>query len=246
MRARAAAALVCLAGLAGPACADDDPSSVERANVTTTTAPSSTTEPATTTTVEPCPDAGSPKGETAGSATGDVDGDGTPDQVHATTSRSTWWLAADLGRGGGAALELERLSGRVGLVVTSDVDRDGREEVWARTGSGAATTIVGLFAVEGCDLRWVTLAGGARAELPVGGTVGTTSGVECPADGPDLLVHTATYVGDGTEDRYAVTTVAYDLDGVSLVERERSTVEVGAQDDEFPRYTSFRCGDLVL
>lgn len=247
MPVRAAAALVGLAALVAPSCADGDPTTVERAEVTsTTTSTTSTTERATSATAEPCPAVTLPEGEDAGSARGDVDGDGVPDQVQATRSDGTWQLAAALGRGGGAVLELELFGGPVGLIGTSDVDHDGGEEVWARTGAGAATTIVGLFAVEGCELRWVTLPDDARAELPVGGTVGTTSGVECPADGPDLLVHTATYLGDANQGRYAVTTVAYDLDGASLVERERSTVEVSAQDPQFPRYTSFRCGDLVL
>lgn len=246
MRPRASAALVGLLALVAASCADDDPSTVERAEVTTAPSTTSTTEPATSTTAEPCPPVTSPDGDDAGSAAGDVDGDGAPDEVRATTTGSTWHLVAELGRGGGAVLELEVFGGPVGLVGPADVDRDGSDEVWARTGTGAATTIVGLFAAEGCDLTWVTLPDGRRAELPVGGTVGTTSGVECPADGPHLLVHTATYVGDGTEDRYAVTTVAHDLDGAALRERERSTVEVSAQDEGFLRYTSFRCGDLVL
>lgn len=131
------------------------------------------------------------------------------------------------------------------VIGAADVDADGEDEIWARTGSGAATTIVGLFSLEDCELTQVTFESGLPVELPVGGSVGTTSGVECaPAGG--LLVHTATYTGDGSDDRYAVETTAYELEGGVLVEAERSTTDTAASDPEFVRYTTFRCGDLSL
>lgn len=235
-------------------CSDDgDPSTVERADVTSTSAEETTTTEAaaTTTTLEPCPEevsspeGGEGEGETE-VAPADVDGDGEADLLSSrTTGTDTWRLDVELARGGAAALELQTFGGPVGVVGGADVDGDGAGEIWARTGAGASTTILGLFQVDGCELAQVTFGTGGTADLPVGGSVGTSSGVECSDDG-GLLAFTATYLSDGSDDRYQVETVAYELDGSTLVAGERTTTEIAATDPEFVRYTSFSCGDLLL
>ena len=173
-------------------------------------------------------------------------GDGGADRLTSVREGDdAWRLLVELDRGGGAVLELATFGGPVGVVGGADVDRDGDDEVWARTGAGAATTIVGLFSFEDCALAPVQFASGGPVELPVGGSVGTTSGVECDPDG-GLLAHTATYVGDGSDDRYAVDTIEYELDQGMLVEEGRTATEVTAGEPEFLRYTTFRCDDLNL
>src|SRR3546814_20304782 len=116
-----------------------------------------------------------------------------------------------LSRGGGVALDLASFAGAVGVMSGSDRDGDCATDIWARTGGGASTTVVSPFSVEGCDLAQVTFSTGEPAELPVGGSVGTASGVECTDDG-QLLAFTASYTGDGTTETYQVTTVAYRLE----------------------------------
>jgi hypothetical protein len=92
-----------------------------------------------------------------------------------------------------------------------------------------------------CELQRVTFATGGLAELPVGGSVGTSSGLECVADG--LTAFTATLTEGST---YEVVATHYILDGTSLAERGTESTTVEATDDEFARYTSFGCGDLIL
>jgi hypothetical protein len=245
---RLLAAVPALSGLAlgVAACSDDEPSTVERADITTTSRAPVTTD-ATTTTLSPCPDVDALGGDVEVAPEGaDVDGDGEPDELSSASSGGdAWRLQVALGRGGGAVLDLQSFGGPGGILGGADVDADGADEIWARTGAGASATIVGLFVLDGCELARAAFPDGTDVELPVGGTVGTSTGVECADDG-GLLVHTATYTGDGGDDRYEVTTVTYDLDDTDLVERERSTAETSAQDPDFVRYTSLSCGDVVL
>ena len=240
--------LLALLLAAGGCSDDDDPSTVERAEVTTTDATTTTTETPTTTTLAPCEPLGAPDpsiGEVTEAAS-DVDGDGGDDQIRShPTGAEAWHLEVELARGGGAVLDIVGFGGPVGVIGGADVDGDGADEVWARTGAGASATIVGLFRLDGCDLQQVTVPTGELANLPVGGSVGTSSGVECTDDG-EVLTHTASYVGDGSEDRYEVTTVAYELDGTRLVEGDQTTTEVAGDDPELLRFTSFTCGDLTL
>lgn len=239
------------AALMGAGCSDDDPGTVERADITSSTAATTTTNVATTTTtLPPCP--APPAGSSAtepGNGDGtaaDVDGDGAADQLRGTLlGDDAWRLTVDLARGGAAELELQTFGGPVGLVGGADIDGDGDDEIWARTGAGASTTIVGLFTLDGCDLSQVSFQSGGPVELPVGGSVGTASGVECAPEGR-LLVHSATYVGDGGGDRYEVETTSYELEDGVLVEGERSASDIAASDVEFLRYTTFRCEDLSL
>ncbi|HEY9557405.1 MAG TPA: VCBS repeat-containing protein [Acidimicrobiales bacterium] len=232
------------------ACSDDGGEDADGRDLesTTTAPPTSTTTPeVTTTTIPPCPDVAAEEGGEAPQETAaDVDGDGRDDQlVSYRTGGDAWRLEVELARGGGAALDLASFGGAVGVMGGSDLDGDGAAEIWARTGAGASTTIVSPFSVEGCDLAQVTFSTGEPAELPVGGSVGTASGVECTDDG-QLLAFTASYTGDGTTETYQVTTVAYRLEDGVLAEQERSATEVLANDPEFLRYTSFDCGPVTL
>lgn len=241
-RTVAVAALLVLTG-ALAACGDDDGAGPPTSTTTTTEAPT-TTEPTTTTEPEPaCPPVSVP--EDAAEVTeldGDADGDGTDDELRSYRVDQEWHLQVELAADGGADLVVPSFGGSVGIIGGADVDGDDTDEVWARTGSGASATIVGLARLVDCELVRVTFPAGDLAELPIGGSVGTTSGLSCP-DGGGLTAFTATLTA-GTS--YDVAAVTYRLEGTALVETGTENMAVDATDDTFIQYASFECGALTL
>jgi hypothetical protein len=234
------AVVLCLA-LAVVGCSDDGD---DDAAPTTTTAATTTTstEGTTTTQVPACPAVSvPPDAQEVTELDGDADGDGTDDELRTYRMGEEWHLQVELAAEGGADLVLPSFGGGVGLMGGADIDGDGVHEVWARTGSGASATIVGAARMAGCALERLTFATGELAELPVGGSVGTTSGVECRDDA--LVTFTATLTEGET---YEVVATTYALDGSTLTEQGQEALQVEATDPEFVRYTSFSCGDLAL
>jgi hypothetical protein len=250
-RALGAVALVVL--LAG--CGDDHD---DGGGTTTTTEATSTTEAATTTegttTTTPACDAIEPA---AGQpdlvdTTADVDGDGEPDHLRSYRAGgeapgTTFAVQVELAAGGGASLELPGDGvTTVEVLGGADVDRDGDAEIWARTGAGASATIISLLTFEDCALAPVTIAAGGRAEFPIGGSVGTTAGLECGSivdPEAHLVVYSASNVAG---DEYEVTATKYRLAG-TVLSASSSEPEVGnVQDPDFERIARFHCGDLVL
>lgn len=234
-----AALLVAAGGLAG--CGDDGDD--DAVSTTTTEAATTTTEPPTTTAQAPaCPPVSVPvEAQEVTELPGDADGDGTDDELRTYLVGDEWHLQVELAADGGADLALPSFGGGVGLVGGADVDGDGVDEVWARTGSGASATIVGIAKMTDCVLERVVFATGELAELPIGGSVGTTSGLECRDGG--LVTFTAT-LREG--DTYEVLATTFSLDGSTLSEQGQETLQVDATDPDFVRYASFSCGDLSL
>ncbi|MFZ6005408.1 MAG: hypothetical protein ACOYXM_15915 [Actinomycetota bacterium] len=181
-------------------------------------------------------------------ATAEVDGDGAPDTVRAyVLSDGDWHLQVTLAAGGGDDLAMATFGeSTVAVLGGADVDGDGRDEIWARTGAGASATILGLATFRGCALERVVFEGGDPAELPVGGSVGTASGAECDAR-VDPTAHITTYVASNTGgDQYEVTATEHSLEGSVLVPRGSTTTNTSIGDDLFGRATRFSCGDLTL
>ncbi len=90
----------------------------------------------------------------------DVDGDGRDDAVSSFRSEGdeagrAYVLQVSLAAGGGAATQIAApADASVALLGGAPLDRtDGRDVLWVRVGSGAATTILGLFHLDGCDAR---------------------------------------------------------------------------------------------
>lgn len=238
--------LLAALALLSAACGGDDESAA-----TTTSGPAPTTSGTTSTAAAPaCPEDPIPDGSTSLSETeADVDGDGDPDTVSShLVDDEVWHLQVALTAGGSANLALSVLgSESVAVLGGADVDGDGPEEIWATTGAGASATIIGLARFADCSLTQVTFEAGTPAEFPIGGSVGTASGLECAAspggDDPDLTAYTATNTGD---DQYDLQAIGYVLDGDVLLRGETSSTSISNQDPEFLRATGFSCGALVF
>ncbi len=243
---RRAYLLVPLLAVLVVACSRDD----EPSTATTTQRPVSST----TTTAEPaCPEADLPTNTAALSeAGGDVDGDGRADVLSTyLVDDAEWHLHVELARGGGADVALDAFASEAVTVLGgADVDGDGADEIWARTGAGASATILGLARFANCTLTQVTFIGGRPAEFAIGGSVGTASGLACEVDDdvevvPDahLTAFTATNSGD---DQYEIEATGYTLDGAVLVRTGTETTSVSSRDPAFRRATGFGCGSLVF
>ena len=218
--------------------------SSDASSTTTTTA-----DPTTTTAPTDCDNVSIPAGATdVSEELADVDGDGDPDELRSyLVGDADWHLQVELAAGGGADLAITTFgAGAVAVLGGADVDGDGADEIWARTGSGASATILGLARFAHCALTRVTFTGGDPAEIPVGGSVGTASGLECEAHvdpTADLTGYTATNIGD---DQYDVSATEYALEGTTLAQKGTETSIATAGDDTFARATTFVCGNLSL
>lgn len=254
---RAIALALSLGAVLAGACGDDDdgertaPSSTTTtaapATTTTTNAPATTAGPPTSAALAPCPAVeASDEAEDVTEVAADVDGDGAADRVRSQRAGG-WFLVVDLARGGGAVAEVAvSPDASVRVLGGADVDSDGAAEVWARTGAGASTTIVGVLRLRGCVLAQVRFASGDPVELPVGGSVGSAAGVACEATAPDahLTAYAAMHLDGG---RYEVTAIEYALDEVTLRPIGDPTITTATADDPaFARATTLSCGDLVL
>lgn len=181
-------------------------------------------------------------------ALGDVDGDRADDELRSyQLGADEWHLQVELEAGGGADVVIPTFGdGSVVVLGGADVDGDAADELWARTGSGASATILGLARLVSCQLVRITFASGDPAELPVGGSVGTASGLSCDAHldpASDLTAYTATNTGEAT---YEVTATEYALDGTVLIQGASEVTTATVGDEAFARATTFACGNLSL
>jgi hypothetical protein len=210
---------------------------------------SSSVDAPTTADQERCPAVPQPPGakDVVTMPSGDVDGDGAADTLRSYGIGDGWHLQVVLAGGGGAELALTSSgAGAMGAVGTADVDGDGRDEVWALTGSGASASIVGLVRFDACTLSRVTFVNGEPADFPVGGSVGAAAGLECAAGADpdtDLTAYTASS-SDGSH--HAVTVTEYSLEGSTVVVQASTSTSAQAGDAAFARYTGFTCDDLQL
>jgi hypothetical protein len=233
-------------------CANDDDNGALEGDVPeveSTTTTTRDTSPSSTTTTAACPPveaSGDVDGATKQEA--DVDGDGQPDVVRSFSDGDHVTLLVELAAGGGAAAEIAASdTTAVALLGAEVLDArfDGRDVIWVRVGSGAATTILGLYHLEGCALEAATFDDGQPVQLPIGGTVATASGARCGSrldPEADLLVYDASSV-NGTE--YEITTTEYRWEEGMLVPSPVSAPTVSQSDDP-SEIVGFRCGDLSL
>ena len=238
-----AAALV-VAGCGGSG--DDAPAGAPTTTARGSDETSTTTTSSTTTTAaaEACAELPAPVGaEETTTAAVDVDGDGGDDQLVAFRVGEDWHLRVEVAAGGAVDLAMEiRPGDGVEVIGGADVDGDGADELWARVGTGASATIVGLARFEDCALDLVRFEDGEPAELPVGGSVGSPAGLSCEG-APDLTAYAALL---GDDDVYDVVVTPYTLSEGVLVAGAPTTTTVPADDQGVYRYASFACGGLTL
>lgn len=112
-----------------------------------------------------------------------------------------------------------------------DLDADGVDELFVKTGSGASTDIIGVFRVQGCEAVQVTMDG-YPAEFPVGAAVLHIDGLQASSD--TLVVYSGTSA-DGQA--FDVTWRRLRLDGSSLtvIGSNSSTAQLG---DDLSRLAS--------
>jgi hypothetical protein len=239
---------VLAAGLLTACGGDDDPlvtGTTTTSEATTTTA-STTTTVATTTTAPPACPAVEP---VAGASDvveypADVDGDGAPDRVRTERTdpaAEEWLLTVELAAGGGSQEEIPGDGiAAVTIIGGHDLDGDGADELWVRVGAGAYATILGLFRLDGCDLERLT-------DVPIGSSLGSAIGAECGGTVPGAVLTTYGGNRDPADDlAFEITTTEYALEGDELVAVREETTSVPADDPDFQRYISFRCGDLDM
>lgn len=213
-----------------PACGDDgDPTSAARVSTTVGPSDAPSAEPSPTpAAASPSPQASPARATTAPAprpkgpaAQGDVDGDGEPDLVTVDEN-----LAVELsgsGRTVASAFETDTSPVTSGV---EDIDRDGRAEVFLRTGQGASTTFLTPFRYDGSRFAPLTLDG-QQVKLGIGGSATHGDGFSCTEAGT-LVVRSASS-DDGTT--FTVTETTYRIDGHALVQTGRTTATANGMDD---------------
>lgn len=154
-------------------------------------------------------------------AQGDVDGDGTVDEV--VVGEALAVVLSGTGeriRSGFDADTSPQPSG------SEDVDRDGRAEVFLRTGQGSSTTFLTPFRWDGSTFAPLTLDG-EQVQLGIGGGATHGQGFSCTEQGT-LVVRSASS-DDGTA--FTVTTTTYRVAGHRLVQTGRTTAQAQGMDD---------------
>ncbi len=219
-----------------------------QASATTTTQPaeSTTTSTSTTTTLPPsvCP---APAALADGTLTfsggsGDFDGDGNEDTLLTyQASPDTWRVRVVFADGGGAdAAIVEGMDFSPPQPIGGyDIDGDGADEGFLTVGSGASTAQVGLFDIAACVASRIT-TGGVPAVFPVGGSVGSVSGLSCPGDG-SIHRNFAQFV---SEDNYEGGFEPYTLAGAVLTPGFGDGA--GFTADEAFALAVLDCGSLAL
>src|SRR5262245_57492304 len=130
------------------------------------------------------------------------------------------------------------------MIGAADVDRDGKDEIFAQTGAGASTATIGLFTLDGCDIAPITFDG-APTQFPVGASAGATNGLQCSNDptGPATIRAYAGASSDG--ESYDVTWADLELDGTVLTQVEEGSAAASYGDEQYVAASTFHCGDVT-
>ncbi|MDQ6726983.1 MAG: hypothetical protein M3066_12575 [Actinomycetota bacterium] len=214
----------------------------------TTTAAVTTTTRATgaTTTVAGCAAGALPAGATdVTSAAGNFDGDGKPDTLQAYKTAGVWHLRTQLTAGGNtdAALPEVAATETVKALGGFNIDANLVDEAFATVGSGAYTTLVGIWQAAGCTLTRLTIKA-ERATFPVGASVRNRAGLRCVA-GTAVQGLEAQSNADGTV--FTGSIGNYDVVGTALVLANSSPPQTfGASDPAGLAYGQLTCGSLKL
>ena len=182
----------------------------------------------------------------------DADGDGATDafsvySVGPPARPSSWRVRIETATGASYDTELAvDPASPVGAEAlgAGDVDGDATtEEVFVTVGAGAATIVLSIYTIAGCDLVPVTLAG-ANATFAVGGGVSSIAGLEC-VDSEDNGVTNNVVAWTGTlideDDRlFGIEGTEYQLFGTELTTVGTISLEVRSTEADFD-YNLLNC-----
>jgi len=104
-----------------------------------------------------------------------------------------------------------------------DLDADGVDELFVKTGSGASTDIIGVFVVEDCRAVQVTM-GGSPAEFPVGAALLHIDGLQVSSD--TLVAYSGTST-DGEAFDVAWRTLRLDSGALTEIGSDGGTAQLG-------------------
>jgi len=124
-----------------------------------------------------------------------------------------------------------------------NIDSDLTDEVFATVGSGAYTTLVGLWKVTGCQLARLTVKG-ELATFPVGASALNRVGLRCVAGTAVQALETQ---GNSSGTVFTGSLGNYDVVGNTLVLANSSPPQVlAATDPDLVPYGRLTCGALSL
>lgn len=155
-----------------------------------------------------------------GTGAGTSEPDGTTD---ATPAPSSDGAATTSGTATPPSTECDDPVASGDVLGRRDLDGDGVDELFVAAGAGAATDIVAVFRLDGCEAVQVT-AGGAPAEFAVGATVRNVSGLHASDNGVTV------YSGTSTDaEAFEVTwrTLYYEDGELTEIGSERGTAQAG-------------------
>lgn len=220
------------------------------ATPTTTAAPASsttaTTARATTTTGVSCPVPAIGAGATdVTTKPGDFDGNGAADVLRAYKLGPNWHLRAELAGAGGSDVVVPGVDSVSGLKALGGFNLNDTvaDEAFAIVGSGASTTLVGIFAFVNCQLVRVTEMGNA-ATFTVGASVQRRSGISCVQGGALQVLSASTPPNASAP--YTLVRQTYDVVGSALMSANTSQTILAANDPALAAASKFDCGSLTL
>jgi hypothetical protein len=230
------------------------PQSAGPTNTIAAPAPTPTTELALTS-VEPCATAAAPQPGNGDEVIVNADGDGVPDRLTmfadpSSSSDTDNVFYLELVIDGRAVVSVQAslsTNVRVAPIGGYDVNGDGRDELFAATGSGAYTTWIDVFEFDPLTCTLVRLVSPDPHRTPfspqftVGASVGNGSGLEC-ADGALISTRFSRFADEplvyhGQRSSYRIVGTQLDLAGQTSIEFDAE----GAQ-----RLVTFTCGHLQL
>jgi hypothetical protein len=173
---------------------------------------------------------------------GDFDGNGEVDVVEVYLLGDEWRARLVLDDGYTVVVPLGK--GAIAYPLGGlDLDGSG-DELLTVIGSGASTTIVGIYSLFDCDLAPVLGATGAPVAIPIGASAVNQSGLRClPGVGIDVFTQ---MTSDGIT--YEQTIERFRLTDGRLVSAGSATETLTSPDDQtrILDASRFDCGDLSL
>jgi len=178
---------------------------------------------------------------------GDFDGNGVSDTLRAYKLTGQWHLRVELAGGAsGADLIVSGIDPSTGLKAVGGFNLDGNiaDEAFAIVGTGASTTLIGIFAFTNCKLVRVT-QNGRETTFAIGASAQRRSGLRC-VPGTALQALGAA-VMPNTSTPFTASRTIFNLVGSNLVEANISPPETyAATDPMLAPFGRFDCGSLSL